>query len=200
MTLTVNEKRKRERRKFGQAAGRNARAHWKTFKKDQLKLEEKQKVPLGVCQKDNIKHCAYQLLKVPVYANGRAYTKFIARRMRVRQLKSSKFVKLSGTALKFIIKEKSLDGYRIINLEKLQEHVVDITSHICFCQEAQELAYKGKSPVTLRSEVQQTGLVSIIQAECLGCHETFPLQTSPKHDGLFDLNVRAVWGGPYLPE
>ena len=96
-------------------------------------------------------------------------------------------MKLSGSSLKFKIKKESLDGNRLLDLERLQHHV-------CFCPGAQEPAHKSYSPMSLRSEMNKTGLVNVILAKCQGCRETFPLQTSQTSNSLFDFNVGSVWG------
>ena len=112
--------------------------------------------------------------------------------------KGTKLLRLGQAGLKFKIENVSyLNGYRIINLDSLKEHVVEITLHTVTCTKAHALAESGRPPVSLTSESNRSGLFSILWAKCHGCEKKFPLKTSPSiktDDKIFDINVRAVWG------
>ena len=91
------------------------------------------------------------------------------------------------------------DGYRIINLNLLAMHILDITTHCMRCTQAQAKLTDNDLPVKLIGEVKRLGLASVIAAVCLGCNKTFTFDTSSKiecsnSNNRFDINVRSVWG------
>ena len=108
-----------------------------------------------------------------------------------------KLIELSSKSLKYKLfhSKKPISGYRIINTDALKAHVSDIAAHTCLCDAARNLVVDGKSPVTLQSEKCKNGLFSVIVAVCEGCGTKFDIKTSHKlNNGLYDINVRAVWG------
>ena len=89
--------------------------------------------------------------------------------------------------------------YRLINLNKLQDHVSEISLHAATCKKAITLALQGQSPIKLKSEIDNYGLASVLCAICCGCHREIQMKTSPtlhinRQSHHFDINVRAVWG------
>ncbi|OWF41646.1 hypothetical protein KP79_PYT25043 [Mizuhopecten yessoensis] len=89
-------------------------------------------------------------------------------------------------------------GYRIINLDQLQNHVAQLSLHACTCPQAISLAAKGISPIKLETELRTLGLASVLQAKCAGCNYLLNLETSKRIEKdnciSYDINVRAVWG------
>jgi len=178
--LRKSDTRNKRRRKFGKPHGRHSTK--KTSKQSVLNCDSCHKLP-------------YQLIPKTYSKNGKACVKFVIRRIPVHSLRGARLCKLSEDSLKFKILNKPISGYRIINLELLQHHVVDITTHVCLCPLAQKVATSGQAPIKLKSEYCKSGLFSIILAECCGCLQQFKVSTSPKQqNGLYDINVRAVWG------
>ena len=89
--------------------------------------------------------------------------------------------------------------YRLINLNKLQDHVSEISLHAATCKKAITLALQGQSPIQLKSEIDNYGLASVLCVICCGCHREIQMKTSPtlhinRQSHHFDINVRAVWG------
>ncbi len=81
-----------------------------------------------------------------------------------------------------------LEGSRIINLDKLQQYVNELTTHAAKCG----------SQIILSGE-QKSGLASIISSHCSKCSFIIPLTTSnkvsgPKGISCWELNLAAVWG------
>ena len=83
-------------------------------------------------------------------------------------------------------------GYRIVNLECLQQYITDITVHCMVCK---HLDMHTENPVEVIGEVWHQGLASVVAAKCNGCCKLFELK-SPRmrNDKRFEINVRAVWG------
>ena len=128
---------------------------------------------------------------------GKYVTKFVVRRIPVYKHRQSKLLSLGNTSLKFKLSESSenISGYRMINIETLQHHLMEITTHSCLCEEAQKLVAEGENPLTLKSEINRCGLFSILMAVCQGCKKQFPLNNSNiQENGIYDINLRAVWG------
>ena len=83
-------------------------------------------------------------------------------------------------------------GFRIVNLECLQNYISDITAHALLCNHIEQ---HTQDPVELVGEVRHQGLASIIGARCKGCNKTFELKSPQmRTDKRFEINVRAVWG------
>lgn len=81
-----------------------------------------------------------------------------------------------------------LEGSRIINLDKLQQYVNELTTHAAKCG----------SQIILSGE-QKSGLASIISSHCSKCSFIIPLTTSnkvsgPKGISRWEINLAAVWG------
>ena len=128
---------------------------------------------------------------------GKYVTKFVVRRIPVYKHRQSKLLSLGNTSLKLKLSESSenISGYRMINIETLQHHLMEITTHFCLCEEAQKLVAEGENPLTLKSEINGCGLFSISMALCQGCKKQFPLNNSNiQENGVYDINLRAVWG------
>lgn len=137
----------------------------------------------------------YQLIRRQ--SSGTVRTKIVVRRVPFFRDHCSKLVRLGSTSLRFkyVKCTKPVTGYRIMNVDLLQKHIVAITTHTCLCSKAQELVRNGKEPVTLKSEIKKNGLFSILLVVCQGCQKEFQLKNSEKQQtGLIDINVRAVWG------
>ena len=82
-----------------------------------------------------------------------------------------------------------------MNIENLKQHVLEISTHSCLCAKAQNLVLEGKDPITLKTEINRSGLFSVLMIICQGCHKQFPMKNSDKQENaLYDINVRAVWG------
>lgn len=98
------------------------------------------------------------------------------------------------------VQHLNVKGYRVIHLDCLQSHVMDITMHVvATCDDAIVLVNSGhgRSPITLVSELRTCGLASVMLAKCEGCGKTFKFETSPKlkteTSVHYDINARAVW-------
>ena len=82
----------------------------------------------------------------------------------------------------------TIQGSRIINLEKLQEYINCLTVHAAQCG----------GDIVLTGETR-AGLASIISSRCSKCSYTVPLETSRKVKGprgncRWECNLAAVWG------
>lgn len=83
---------------------------------------------------------------------------------------------------------KMKKGSRIININKLYDHISDITKHAAKCG----------SEMTLVGETRE-GLASIFACSCISCGHNIVLQTSekvvgPKGYRRWECNLAAVWG------
>jgi hypothetical protein len=94
-----------------------------------------------------------------------------------------------------------LDGYILLNLDLLQQHVSELTCHTITCPAVSTKLQSGQieTPVKLVADVQYQGLASILLAQCQGCDKKFFLRTSPKINSgetnqRHHINVRAVCG------
>ena len=84
--------------------------------------------------------------------------------------------------------EVTIQGSRIINLEKLQKYINQLTVHAAQCG--------GK--IVLTGETK-AGLASIMSSRCSACSYTVSLETSCKVKGprgkrQWECNLAAVWG------
>ena len=112
------------------------------------------------------------------------------RRSMQRRWHASKYQK-NANAQKHLMKPSSNDqlkGSRIINLDKLQEFVDQLTAHAAHCS----------SQIILSGE-KKAGLASILSSQCSKCSFTIPLTTSrkvvgPKGKLRWEANLAAVWG------
>jgi hypothetical protein len=80
------------------------------------------------------------------------------------------------------------NGYRILNISELSEHVATITRHAALC-----IAEAGGAPVMLFGVIQDIGL-----AVCNGCQQTSRVHSSPKlatssGSQRYEVDVRGVW-------
>ncbi|CAG2214773.1 unnamed protein product [Mytilus edulis] len=89
-------------------------------------------------------------------------------------------------------------GYRLISIQKLQQHYHDIANHVVFCDKARDIAVRGGNMVEIISQPANYGLATTLQARCSGCQQKLSFDTSPRLETNasrhFDVNVRAVWG------
>ncbi|KAL4221586.1 hypothetical protein ACF0H5_019843 [Mactra antiquata] len=89
------------------------------------------------------------------------------------------------------------DGNRIINLEQLRKHVLDISMHSALCEKARERASVGLECVRLISE-RRNGLESVFSAHCQRFCKIFKFNESDKIQSekgqLSEINIRGVWG------
>ena len=94
------------------------------------------------------------------------------------------------------VKDVCPEGYRVMNLSNLQDHVSEITLHACQCVEAIALASAGIAPITLLTESRNLGLASVFAVQCKGCKRNFTLETSPRLPGsqryYFELKFKAL--------
>ena len=178
MAINVKDKKKKCRRRFGQASGKNSKTYKETLKDNILKKEEKMKV----YSNDPRTFKPYQLVRKVVSKNGKYFSRFTVRRLNVARMNGTKLCRLDSTSLKFVIHKQPLSGYRLINLDMLKDHVVNLTTHACLCPKAQDLAREGKEPIVVRTEICQSGLFSILLAKCNGCLKEFQIETSQKTD------------------
>ena len=84
--------------------------------------------------------------------------------------------------------DTNLHGSRIVNLDKLQEFVGQLTTHSAQC--GSEIALIGE---------KRAGLASIISSQCSKCAFNIPLRSSqrvigPKGNSQWEVNLAAVWG------
>lgn len=82
----------------------------------------------------------------------------------------------------------SIQGSRIVNIEKLQQYISDVTIHSAQCG----------GDFSLIGETRH-GLASILKGECSSCGHTIVFETSPKVKGprkycRWECNLAAVWG------
>ena len=139
---------------------------------------------------------SYQIKSLKACVDGKPRVNFVVRRIPLKRLKFIKKVNKETTAI-FKTVEPTLDGYRIMNLSLLKDHVASITIHSALCDEAKKTAEKGNSPIVLVSE-DRHGIACLLKAKCNGCGKIFQLNSSDKVDTpigkQFDINVRGVWG------
>ncbi len=81
-------------------------------------------------------------------------------------------------------------GYRLINLQLLGVHMVDIAVHCIKCSGCHGLVSAGGLPIRFIGEVSRWGLASVIQVICQGCGKVFKFNTSER------LNI--VKGSPII--
>ena len=87
-----------------------------------------------------------------------------------------------------LISIHSLEGSRVVNLEKLQQFADDLTQHSTSCE----------GSITLNLE-NMAGLASTIKGDCSNCEHVITLDTSKKVKGplgynRWECNLAAVWG------
>ena len=84
----------------------------------------------------------------------------------------------------------SIEGSRIINVDKLQQYMTNLTKHATKCQ--------GR--IVLRGETRN-GLASILTGECTSCQYKILLETSKKVKGPrgYSRCVYCMGGGRYIP-
>jgi len=87
-------------------------------------------------------------------------------------------------------KVPSLEGSRIINLEKLAPFINEVSTHSKSCQ---------LGTVSLTGETYRGGLASILSAKCSGCRMEIAFPTSSKVASVsgakrWECNMAAVWG------
>ena len=91
------------------------------------------------------------------------------------------------------------NGSRIINLNKLQEHLNIVTQHAATCQLCTKEAISGHEAVVLAGEQNQQGFCSILTSCCIRCKEEFSFPTSAKVNPMssgkyWECNLAALWG------
>ena len=90
------------------------------------------------------------------------------------------------------------DGYRLIDLNLLGSHMVDVVSHCVKCLPCNGLVDAGGLPISFLGEVSRQGMASQIQVQCRGCQKIIVLNTSEQisvgNTKAHDVNVRAAWG------
>lgn len=64
------------------------------------------------------------------------------------------------------------EGYRVVNLNTLQNHVNEITLHACQCHDVIALAEVEKAPVTVLTETRNFGLASVFQPSAMGAKKS----------------------------
>ncbi len=82
----------------------------------------------------------------------------------------------------------SIEGCRIVNINKLEKYISELTIHSAHC--GGHFSLKGET---------RHGLASILKAECSSCGHTIIFETSPKVKGprkycRWECNLAAVWG------
>jgi len=65
------------------------------------------------------------------------------------------------------------DGSRIINLNKLNEYLQEISHHTATCQSCSNNALSGSQAIVLVGEKDHQGLCSILTSRCAGCSQEF---------------------------
>ena len=95
---------------------------------------------------------------------------------------------LGGVALGYATSTRTIQGSRIINLEKLQEYINCLTVHAAQCGD--DIVLTGET---------RAGLTSIISSWCSKCSYTVPLETfrkvkGPRGNCGWERNLAAVWG------
>ena len=96
-------------------------------------------------------------------------------------------------------KTPCFNSNRIINLEKLKEHLQVISQHAATCQACADNALSGNDAIILTGEKNNYGLCSVLTSCCAGCHTDFHFSTSSKTKGIsggryWECNLVAVWG------
>ena len=91
-----------------------------------------------------------------------------------------------------------LNGSRIINLEKLKEHLQVISQHAATCQACADNVLSGNDAIILTGE-KNNGLCSVLTSRCTSCHTDFHFSTSSKTKGIssgqyWECNLAAAWG------
>ena len=93
----------------------------------------------------------------------------------------------------------SHDGSRIVNLDKLQEHLQVISQHAAPCQSCADYALSGNQAIVLVSVRDHNRLCSILNSRCAGYQEEFQFAASSRVQGIsggcyWECNLAAVWG------
>lgn len=191
--LLREQKKNAGRRKFGRAGG----IHNKQVRDNQKAFLLKREERIRLYKMDKSHYSPYQLVRKISRTTDGIITKFIVKRIPIYRDRHSKLLRLGKTSLKFQYRQDTqpVSGYRIVNVDMLQNHLLEITSHSCVCVKAQAVVESGKDPIKLKTEISRTGLCSILMAVCQGCDKEFSFHTSTRQsNGLYDINVRAVWG------
>ena len=69
------------------------------------------------------------------------------------------------------------DGYRLIQLNKLAMHVIDVTVHCYYVSPCKDLVTVGGLPIKFVGEVHRVCLASVVEVECLGCGKDLIMKT-----------------------
>ena len=92
----------------------------------------------------------------------------------------------------------NVKGYRMINLDSLQENMNTVMKHVITCEKAKRFVIDNKPLVEIISELRTLGLASVLVVRCAACNTEISFETSPKiktgNSTKYDVNVRAVWG------
>jgi hypothetical protein len=156
-----------------QAAGchRNQRKSWHTgrpqYRVSVRRVDEAGSLKLCMTRKSVLKKYSYRSRKC-LLTVGRATDQSL---YTVRVVSTSAYVSLKRKISK--VRDVGGDGYRVINLDCLKSHVMDITLHAAMCDSARQLAVQGLSPIRLVTELRTSGLASVLLAECQDCKQTF---------------------------
>jgi hypothetical protein len=121
-------------------------------------------------------------------------------------IKRKKFKCKTIGGLKFRVsrvtaKEKTLEGFRLIHTDMLQDLLTVSTTHVAECSLVRVKMLSGTidKPIKLLKEARTHGLASEIRGQCQGCFKLFLFKTSPLIDSSgvhkrHEVNLRAVWG------
>ncbi|KAJ8313214.1 hypothetical protein KUTeg_009233 [Tegillarca granosa] len=194
-------------RKFGLAGGKTGAKRkilygQKNIKKYTYRVKSKV-FPKSHVYKNKLTICKDRILKK--YNLFKKSTNLRNHQLFVKQLSNIFTIKRVSTDKPFAftisrISTLAKEGYHMINLGLLQDHINLITAHVAVCKLAQKMVSRGFSAICYETEVKTNGLSSVLMAKCQGCHQKFKFETSPqllnnrnksKH---YDVNVRAVWG------
>ena len=88
---------------------------------------------------------------------------------------------------------------RIVNLNKLQEHLQVISQHAATCQLYAVNAVFGKEAIVLVGEQNCEEHCSILTFHCVGCNKEFQFSTSSRVQSMsggryWEYILAAVWG------
>lgn len=97
------------------------------------------------------------------------------------------------------LKVTACKGYRLINLDCLQEHLNELMKHAVVCEKLHSMIIEDKPVIEVVSELRGYGLASVLGIRCTACKHEFKFETSKKlisndNRAKYDVNVRAVWG------
>ncbi len=122
----------------------------------------------------------------------------VAAQRRVR--KANNYFLPPALKVRKVIKFKpNLVGTRFIDLACLSSQLEKMLNHAATCDSCRLVALDIGKSIVLHDETSREGLASVLSASCVGCNQTFQINTSQKIKSLsgnvrWQINLTSVWG------